>query len=157
MILNTGRRPNRLILSFNTFNVLQRDSTVLSRVQYSSLGIVTEELIAKLFSLDKVIVATQVVNSEDEELGTDAHTGGYLFEQTSGKGSAFLYYYGPSGLKKPNAGYICTLPIQGTTRSVSKYREENRFTDVYVAQEEFSVETSFAADLGKLYVDTIVT
>jgi len=157
MIQNTGHRPNRLLLSYNTFSQLQQESTLLSRVQYSSLGIITTELIAKLFGLDKVFVATTIYNSEDEEL-TDSHTGGYLFEQTAGKGSAFLYYYNSRvGKKIKNSGYLCTLPRNGTNRAVYKFREDDRHTDIYEASEEFSVETSHAPDLGKLYVDTIVT
>lgn len=158
IVSNTGVNPSmlRLVMSYNTFQEIQQESTVLSRIQYSALGIVTEDLLASLFGIDKVIVSRTVINTADE--GTsDSMTSRYLFEQTANKGSAFLHFYGPSGLRKPNAGYLCTLPNGGSMRSIYKFREDARHTDVYEVSEEFAVSTSQALYLGKLWKDTILT
>jgi len=155
IIQNTGIRPNRLLLSFNTFNQLQQESTVLSRIASTSRGIVTADLLKDLFQLDKVIIATTISNSTDQGT-TDSHTGIYLFEQNAGRGSAFLYYWNPNvGLKKKNAGYICTLKGNNLTRGVYRYRDAEHHTDIFEANEEFSIESSFAPDLGYLFTDTI--
>jgi len=155
MIRETGFRPNRMIFSFNTWNQLQQESSVLNRIRSTTTGIVTEELIKEIFKLDKVFVATSIVNTATEGT-TDAMTGQYLFDQ-SGTGSAFLYYYGPKGLKKPNAGYICTLINTGVNRVSYKFRDEECLTDVYTIKEDFAVATNFAPYLGKLFMNTINT
>ena len=154
--INTGMKPNRLLLSWNTFEELKQEATILARIQYSSLGVVTEELLARLVGVDMVIVADAIENTADEGI-VDAMTGRFLFEQNAGHGSAFLYYYGSAGLRKPNAGYICTLPNDGFNRALYKFREDARHTDIYEASEEFAVASTFAPYLGKLFTDTILT
>jgi hypothetical protein len=151
----TGIKPNRLLLSANTMFELMQEATLLNRIQYSSLGVITEQLIAQLFGLDKVIVSDQIVNTADEGI-VDELTARYIFEQNTGHGSAFLYYYGPAGLKQINSGYICTLPNDGGIRSIYRWRDDARHCDVIEAAEEFDV-LDCAPYTARLFRDTILT
>lgn len=152
---NTGIRPNRLLLTANTMAELAQETTLLARIQYSALGIVTPDLIAALFGLDKVIISDQLMNTADEGT-TDSMTSQYIWEQTASKGSAFLYYFGPVGLKSINSGYICSLSQNGGTRQVSRWRDDARHSDVIEVAEEFDVK-QIAPYTAKLYRDTILT
>jgi hypothetical protein len=83
-----GRKPNVLILGKEAFDVLQDHPDILERVKYSALGVVTEELLARVFNVEKVIVAEAIYNTANEGQ-TDSL--GYIW----GK-NAILCYVTPS-------------------------------------------------------------
>ena len=99
MASDTGYRPNTLVLSPFVFNALKNHEDILDRIKYTQKGIVTTDLLATLFEVDKVLVAWGVVNTAAKG---DAEKTGFIM----GK-HALLCYAAPSpALKKPSAGYI---------------------------------------------------
>jgi hypothetical protein len=99
MASETGYRPNVLVLSPFVFNALKNHPDILDRIKYTQKGIVTNDLLATLFEVDKVLVAWSVVNSAAKG-ATDS------VDFIMGK-HALLCYSAPSpALKKPSAGYI---------------------------------------------------
>lgn len=99
MASDTGYRPNTLVLSPFVFNALKNHEDILDRIKYTQKGIVTTDLLATLFEVDKVLVAWGVVNTAAKG---DAENTGFIM----GK-HALLCYAAPSpALKKPSAGYI---------------------------------------------------
>ena len=63
---NSLKKANVLMLSQTVFNTLADHPKVIARVQYSQLGVVTEELLARLFNVDKVVVGEAGYNSAKE-------------------------------------------------------------------------------------------
>jgi hypothetical protein len=49
--------PNTMVISYPVWMVLKEDATLQDKIKYSQLGVITEELVARLFGLEKVIVA----------------------------------------------------------------------------------------------------
>lgn len=99
MASDTGYRPNTLVLSPFVFNALKNHEDILDRIKYTQKGIVTTDLLATLFEVDRVLVAWGVVNTAAKG---DAEKTGFIM----GK-HALLCYAAPSpALKKPSAGYI---------------------------------------------------
>lgn len=62
----TGRKPNKLIISKDVYTILKNHPAFIQRIQYSQLGVTTEQLIAKMFDVDDMMVAEAVLNSSQE-------------------------------------------------------------------------------------------
>jgi hypothetical protein len=62
-----AKSPNVLVLGRKTYNALQNHSTLLNKIQYSQLGVVTEDLISQLISTKenpvKVVVGTGIYHN----------------------------------------------------------------------------------------------
>lgn len=99
MAAETSYRPNTLVLSPYVFNALKNHFDILDRIKYTERGIVTTELLASLFEVDRVLVAWSVVNSAERGATDDVD---FIY----GK-NALLCYSNPNpGLRQPSAGYI---------------------------------------------------
>lgn len=83
-----GRKPNTLILGKEVFDQLADHPDVINKVKYSQLGVVTEELLARLFNVKKVIVAEAIYETATEGATSSL---GYIW----GK-HAWLLYINPS-------------------------------------------------------------
>lgn len=95
----TGFKPNVLVLGPSVFRALKNHAEILDRIKYTQRGIVTEDILAAVFGVEKVLVASAVINSATEGA---ADSLGFIF----GK-SALLCYAEPNpGIQKPSAGYI---------------------------------------------------
>lgn len=99
MASETGYKPNTLVLSPFAFNALKNHEDILDRIKYTQKGIVTEDLLATLFGVDKVYVAWAVVNNAVKGA---ADSVGFIM----GKHALLCYSAPTPGLKKPSAGYI---------------------------------------------------
>lgn len=95
----TGHVPNVLTLGAETFAALSNHPMLLERIKYTQRGIVTEELIAALFGVTKVVVANAIKNTAPK--GKDA-----VMEFIHGKHALLSYAPPRPALKTPSAGYI---------------------------------------------------
>ncbi|MGE5619543.1 MAG: hypothetical protein ACM3US_09835 [Sphingomonadaceae bacterium] len=94
----TGFRPNTLVLGPTVYDVLCDHADILGRIQYTQRGIVTRELLAALFEVDRVLVPGGVENTAAEGA---ADSMAFMY----GK-NALLCYAAPSpSLMQPSAGY----------------------------------------------------
>ena len=97
----TGYRPNTLVLGPEVYTTLKNHPDILDRVKYSQKGIITEDILAVLFDVERVLVPRAVRNTANEAI-----TATYSF--LYGK-NAFLGYSAPApGLYQPSAGYLFT-------------------------------------------------
>lgn len=97
----TGTDPQDYVLTITpyVFNVLRNHADILDRIKYTERGIVTEDLLAALFGVKKVLVAW-ATNSTSKE--------GAAASMSFIAPKSALLTYSPSGpsLLKPSAGYI---------------------------------------------------
>ena len=117
-----GRRPNTLVLGQPVFNVLVNHPDIVDRMKYSTLGSVTTEMLAKLFNVETVLVASAVQNSSDEGQSDSL---AYVW----GKHAWLVYVEKQPGLKKVTFGF--TFAFDG--RKVTKWDdqdEESRYIRV---------------------------
>jgi len=99
MAAETGYKPNVLVLSPYAFNALKNHEDILDRIKYTQKGIVTADLLATLFEVDKVLVAWGVVNSAAKGAEDSVD---FIF----GKHALLCYAAPRPALRKPSAGYI---------------------------------------------------
>ena len=99
MASETGYKPNTLVLSPYAFYALKNHEDILDRIKYTQKGIVTEDLLATLFEVDRVFVAWSVVNSAAK--GADANVD-FIY----GKHALLCYSAPRPALRTPSAGYV---------------------------------------------------
>ena len=99
MASETGYKPNTLVLSPFVYNALKNHEDILDRIKYTQKGIVTTDLLATLFEVDRVFVAWGVVNSAAKGATESV-------DFIAGKHMLLCYSNPKPALKKPSAGYI---------------------------------------------------
>lgn len=100
MAENTGYKANTLVLSPYAYNALKNHPDVLDRIKYTQKGIVTLDLLATLFEVERVFVPWAVQATSKK--GTEGKT---PLSFIMGKHALLLYVEKNPGLKKPSAGY----------------------------------------------------
>lgn len=93
-----GFRPNVLVLGPAVYEALVNHPDIIERIKYSERGIVSADLLASLFDVDRIVVPYTVQNTAVEGA---AESSNFNF----GK-AALLAYAAPNpGLRVPSAGY----------------------------------------------------
>lgn len=148
---NTGFKPNKLTLGYQVFIKLIDHPDIVARIQGGSTtgmpALVNEEMLARIFGLEEVIVCGAVKNTAAE-----GATGAYSFVQ--GK-SALLCYSAPApGLMTPSAGYTFywTGVSDGLGLSIGtrKFRMEHLKADRVESELAFANKV-IASDLGYFF------
>ena len=60
-----GREPNVLLLGPDTFSALRDHPKIIERIKYSQKGIVTTDLLAQIFDIERVVVGAGLYADED--------------------------------------------------------------------------------------------
>ena len=95
----TGFRPNVLVLGADVYSALRNHDDILGRIVFTQRGIVTPDILAQLFDVERVVIGWAVKNSAAKGATEDTD---FLL----GK-HALLAYSAPSpGIMQPTAGYI---------------------------------------------------
>jgi len=63
---NTFKKPNTIIMSKLVIDMLSEHPQIIDRIKYSQLGVTTEELLAKIFKVDKILVGEAGSNTAKE-------------------------------------------------------------------------------------------
>lgn len=63
---NTFKKPNTIILSKLVIDMLSEHPAIIDRIKYSQLGVTTEDLLAKIFKVDKILVGEAGSNTAKE-------------------------------------------------------------------------------------------
>jgi len=99
VLVTTGFEPNTLVLGYDVYKALKNHPDLVDRIKYTTSENVTTAIMAKLFEVDKVLVA-KAVKATNNEGATPA----YGF--THGKHALLCYSAPTAGLLQPSAGYV---------------------------------------------------
>ena len=139
----TGKMPNVLVIGYQAFLKLLDHPDILERIKYTQKGIITADLIAAVFEVDKLLVGKALYDSTQEGV---AESLGYIW----GKSVALLYVESSPSLKKVSFGY----QFQSRGFRTKKWREEGRDGD-FVEAGEIRDEKIVAAGCGYLYTTVV--
>lgn len=153
VLQNTGYEPNTFVLGYKVFQTLKNHPLLVDRYKYTQSGaIVTEDLLAQLFGVDRVLVAKAVVNSGAE--GTNSQS----YDFTVGSGALLCYTAPNPGLMTPSAGYTFMWTGVsgglGSTIGVSRFRMEELKADRVEGEIAFDNKV-VASDLGFFWSEII--
>lgn len=143
----TGMDPNTLVLGRDVFRVVKNHPEIKDRIKYTQRGIVTAEILAELFGVDKVVIPGSVKNSSAEGVA-DA------IDFIVGRKDMLLVYSAPNpAIDQPSGGYIFawTGLIPGATNAyggvIERGREELAHSDVLQIRTAYDMQV-VAPELG---------
>lgn len=147
----TGFRPNRLVLGPDVHSAFKNQSEFIERIKYTQKGVVSDELIASLLEIERVLTPYVVENSAEENAADD-------LDFVYGK-SALLCYAAPNaGLRQPSAGY--TFEWTGFLGSPSrgirtkKFRMEELESDRVEGEMAYGMKV-VSSDLGVFFENAV--
>ena len=136
---NGRRRPNKLGLGADTFKALKNNGLILERIKYqggsANPAKVTENVLAQLFGVEKVVVLESTINKAGQGQAADMQ---FICDT---KGALLLYAPDAPAIDVPSAGYIFAWDMLGGNQymGVSQWLGENgthsEFVETLVAQD----------------------
>lgn len=123
VIQATGHMPNALVMGWQVWEQLKNHPDLLDRIKYVQKGVLTADLAAGLFEVEKLLVGRSVYDSAEEG---ETSSMGYIW----GKYATLMYVPPSPGLMVPAGGYI----FQFGDRQVSRFREDQERSDVFEAR-----------------------
>jgi hypothetical protein len=145
-----GRDPNCLVLGDLTYDKLLDHPDVLDRIKYTERGIATQDLLASMFGLSKVLVGTSVYTADEEGLAEASVTLSANWDDDA----LLLYVPDNPMLMEPAAGYTFVWRTSsnagGGPQWMRKYRDEERMGDVVEVRSYYD-QKSLVADAGAFF------
>ena len=151
ILSTTGYEANTLVLGYQAFRQLKNHPDVVDRYKYTTSSVITEEMMARLFGVDRILVAKSVKATNDEGL---AEAYGFNF----GKAACLLHVAPNPGLMTPSAGYIFAWTGVsgglGSTIGTSQFRMESLKSARIEAEVAFDNKV-VANDLGYFFASAV--
>jgi len=122
----TGFRGNTLVLGVDAYNALKNSADVVDRIRYTQTGVVTEDMLAGLLGMKKVLVARGVENTA---LQGAADVVSRIYTGTS---AVLMYVPDSPSLMHPSAGYTFAWQYAGAGgdgQRVSRFRMDHLRSD----------------------------
>jgi len=137
------REPNTLLLGKEVYDTLKDHPDILDRIKYVQKGVVTAELMASVFEVDRVLVGEAGYNTNKE--GQNASYS-YLW----GKYGILAYVEPRPGIKKFSLGYTFKVGNNVTRRARIETRHSDWFEVAMIVDEKL-----VSADCGYLLTGCI--
>jgi len=118
ILQSTGFMPNVLVLGYQVFRKLKHHPDILDRIKYTTAAVVTEQLLATMFGVEKILVALSI-----KATNIEAGTAAYAF--THGKHALLAYVNPAPAMLTPSAGY--TFAWQGISQGIGSSTVISRF------------------------------
>jgi len=150
----TGMDPNTLVLGRDVFRVVKNHPEVKDRIKYTQRGIVTAEILAELFGVERVVIPGSIKNTAQEG-AADA------IDFIVGRKDALLVYSAPNpAIDQPSGGYIFawTGLIPGATNAfggvIQRGREDLAHSDVFQVRCAYDMKV-VAPELGVFFHNVV--
>lgn len=157
----TGYKANTLVMGAQVLRVLKEHPDIIDRIKYTQKGIVSTDLLATLFDVDKIMVSyassTNVAEQPDGRLQDAAATYAFINDPYS----MLLCYSAPSpSLMTPTAGYTFTWNGysngNGQGIRVKNFRMEHLEVDRIEATMTYDMKV-VSPDMGIFYSAAVAT
>ena len=152
MLSTTGYLPNTLTVSYETHEALKKHPLVMDRFKYTSSDSITEGMLARLFEVDRYLVAKSIYQTSAEKAATQT------FSFIASK-CALLTYAAPGpSLLQPTGGYIFAwrglTGLNGAGIRTKRFRMEQLGADRVESEMALSMKL-VAADMGYFFSGTV--
>lgn len=155
----TGYAPNVMVIGAYVLQALRNHAEILDRIKYTERGIVTEDLIASLLGVQKILVsyATFTQSPEFQNPATTEANASYSF---IGGGKSALLAYSPAtpSVMEPAAGYTFTWNgyLGGNRRGIriKNFRMENIASDRIEGEMTYDMKV-VAPDMGVFWSNAV--
>jgi len=149
---NAGRKANTLVLGAYVINALKNHPDILDRIKYTQKGVVTEDLIASLLGVDRILVSYATKTAVERGLDAQTQDAAATYSFIADSKSALLVHTPSSpGLMTPAAGYTFTWSgyLGGNAQGVrvKRFRMEHIASDRIEAEATYDMRV-IGSDLG---------
>lgn len=161
ILQTTGFEPNTFVLGFGVYQKLIRHPDIIDLIKYGAgpgnPAIANEAALAKIFSVERVVVSKSVKNTAAKTPGSATFTGAL----TAGK-NALLAYVNPSpGIMEPSSGYIFMWKgiSRGLGTTIAAYKIPMPWLGLNTQRVEGEIafaDKLVGADLGAFFSGAIV-
>ena len=155
---STGFAPNTFVMSPYVLHALRHHDDILDRIKYTQRGIVTEDLLASLFGVEKILVtwASQNAGARYQD-PADSDTNA-TYEFINGRHALLLYANSSPSLMTPSGGYTFTWNgyLGGNERGVriKRFRQENIASDRIEGEMTYDMKV-VSSDCGYFFQDAV--
>jgi len=155
MQLRTGKRPNKLVIGQQVWDVLKNHPDIIDRIKYgqtTGTAIAKRQTFAELFEVDTIEVMSAIVNTKNETKTFDSFTNAFI----GGKKALLTYTTNAPALLEPSAGYTFawTGYQNNTGVQISSWWEQNIKSTRVEGEMTYDMKVT-APDLGYFF-DQIV-
>lgn len=152
IISTTGYRANTIVMHYDVFDALVDHPDLVDRIKYTSRESITEAVLAQVFGVERVLVASAIENSAQE--GQSPAVLDFVY----GKHMWIGYVNPRPSLMEPSAGYTFSWRHAPLPNDMSV--QIKRFRLEEIASERIEGEIAFAdkivgADLGYFLEDAV--
>lgn len=150
-IRETGFKANTMVIGANVLKALKNHPGIIDRIKYTQKGIVSTDLIATLFDVDRILVSYATVASGPNIPDMKAQDDAATYDFISNPNSALLCYTPSSpSLMQPAAGY--TFTWNGYLGGNSQGIRIKRFRQEAIASDRIEGEMTY--DMRVISPDT---
>jgi len=147
-----GFRPNRMVVGKAVHRALKNHADILDRYKHVQPGIITEQMLAAVFGVEKYLVPGAVYNSAAEGLADD-------IQYAIGENDVLLLYAASSAsIEEPSAGYTFAwdglMPQGGLEAAVMRWRDDPAHSDWFEVRMATDVKV-VATELGIFLEDAV--
>ena len=133
-VRDTGFKANTLVIGANVLKALKNHPGIIDRIKYTQKGIVSTDLIATLFDVDRILVSYATVASGPNVPDMQAQDAAATYDFIANPNAALLCYTPSSpSLMQPAAGYTFTWNgyLSGNSQGIriKRFRQENIASD----------------------------
>lgn len=152
---STGLRPNTLVLGPEVESALKNHSEILERIKYTERGIITRDLMAALFDVDRIFVPVLVQNTAAEG---PANLNTPTMNFVHGKSALLMHVADRPSKLTPSAGYVFEWSgyIGQNNRGVatSKFRMQQLRSDRVEVESAYDFKL-VSSDLGTFFASAV--
>jgi len=141
--LASSQNPNVMVVGKQVHDKLLDHPDILERIKYTQRGVITEDILARVFEVDKYIIGKAIYDSSEDGA---AESLAYVW----GKSVALIYAEASPGIKKVSYGY----QFQSRGFRTKKWRVEGRDGD-FIESGEIRDEKVVATACGYLYTTVV--
>jgi hypothetical protein len=155
--MGTGRTVNTMVVGVNVHNHLLNSPAIIDRIKYVQRGIITNDLLAEMFGVERYIVARAVYNVAQETTTPDAETLEYIVDANS----VWVGFVERSpAMDSPTAiaAFAWTDYLPGVTNAVGgvirRGRDDRARSDWFQIEDSMTFQ-AVSADLGAFLHDAV--
>ncbi len=150
----TGMMPNTLVLGSAVKKALRNNPDILDRIKYTQRGSITNDILAALFEVDKVVVARSVYNSAAEGAEDNIN---FIADPNA----MLLAYIDPNpGLDSPTAiaNFAWTSLVAGANDFggvIERGRDDRAHSDYFQSRQAFDLK-QVSVDLAVFFGNAVI-
>lgn len=120
------QEPNLAVIPYLVMSTLEDHPDIIERIKYSERAILTPEIVAAVFGVQRVLVPGVAVGSGSPGTPGSQITAGYLW----GKDVLLAWVPDRPGMRVPAFGYEFVWGFNGQNQIVDRWREDKRASDL---------------------------